>query len=158
MDTNTKFSKIYGLSDKKTGEIIYIGKSDNPEKRIKQHIYDSKRRNTKLHQWIRKNPDSLKLVILACAISQDWQSLEQTLISQHKLSGKLLNISKGGNQPSRDDSDPLKKKVWLIKKYIRKLLNEWKNMPSTERIEEKKAILRYAAWKKPELFGEYKNI
>lgn len=57
MDKQVKFSKIYGLSDKKTGEIIYIGKSDDPKKRLKQHIYDSKRRNTKLHQWIRKNPN-----------------------------------------------------------------------------------------------------
>lgn len=158
MDKQVKFSKIYGLSDKKTGEIIYIGKSDDPKKRLKQHIYDSKRRNTKLHQWIRKNPNSVELIILAYAISNDWQSLEKQMIAQYKESGKLLNIAKGGNQPFRDENDSFKRKVWIIKNFMARLVNEWKNIPTTEKIEERKAMLRYAAWKKPELFGEWKYL
>lgn len=158
MDTDIKFSQIYGLLDKRSGDIVYIGKSNNPQTRFKQHIHESKKGNTKLHQWIRANPDSLELTTIACAIDDDWQTLEQNVIAQYRQTNSLLNIAKGGNQPSRDSSDPFKNRVWILKKAVARILKEWEKLPSSEKIEEKKAMLRYAAWKRPELFGEYKSL
>lgn len=43
---------IYGLYDS-NGELRYIGKANNPEKRLEGHRRNSKKSNTPLYLWVR---------------------------------------------------------------------------------------------------------
>lgn len=46
-------NKIYTLTDPITNEVRYVGKSQNPKKRLYEHIGESKRKcNTEKHFWI----------------------------------------------------------------------------------------------------------
>ena len=48
-------SAIYCLYDPSTMEARYVGKSVNPEGRLKTHIWDAKRMNCyPVHKWINK--------------------------------------------------------------------------------------------------------
>ena len=53
MDTNKKIW-IYGLQDPRDNIIKYVGKSKNPDKRYKNHLYHIKHENTKKSRWIKK--------------------------------------------------------------------------------------------------------
>lgn len=44
---------IYALLDPRNNEIRYIGKSKDPQKRFKQHIYTSSKENTRKGNWIK---------------------------------------------------------------------------------------------------------
>lgn len=44
---------IYTLSDY-NGVVRYIGKTDNPKRRLREHLYESKK-NPKIKQHVRKN-------------------------------------------------------------------------------------------------------
>jgi len=89
---------IYALKDKSTGEVRYIGKANDPAKRLSSHMYDSRKRNSPVHKWIRKN-GTPEMVILAGPI-EDWESEEIRLIAEYREKGfNLLNVAKGGNQP-----------------------------------------------------------
>mgnify|MGYP003338373331 CR=1 FL=1 len=45
---------IYALKDPRDNEIKYVGKSNNPEKRLKGHIYKAKYEHTRKGNWIKK--------------------------------------------------------------------------------------------------------
>lgn len=89
---------IYALCCPSTGEIRYIGKADDPKKRLKSHIRDAKRRKTPVYDWINKygEPD---MVVLASGCS-DWVSAEREAIEFGRHLGlRLLNLADGGDQP-----------------------------------------------------------
>ena len=44
---------IYGLCDPETNEIRYIGKSNQPKKRLQDHIYSCERTVTHKNNWIK---------------------------------------------------------------------------------------------------------
>lgn len=94
--------EIYGLFDPRNGEVRYIGKAANSEKRLRGHLRET-RRKTPLYSWIgklRAQGVSPGVRVLAHAITQDWQSLERTLIEQYRSSNtSLLNIADGGDEP-----------------------------------------------------------
>ncbi len=52
METNKRW--IYALKDPRDDSYKYVGMSKNPNKRLKEHISDSKRETTKKGNWIRK--------------------------------------------------------------------------------------------------------
>jgi hypothetical protein len=90
---------IYGLRLIGDDTIRYIGKSDNPKKRLRSHIY-----NTKLFQeqgrqlnhkdyWLIKNNFNVEYVVLEECDFNIWQEREMYHIKNH--SG-LTNTSKGG--------------------------------------------------------------
>lgn len=89
---------IYALCDNETGEVRYIGKANDPHKRLASHMRDSKRRKTPVYNWIRKNgtPD-MKIVAADCA---DWKSAEVIAIEvARSLGARLLNVATGGDEP-----------------------------------------------------------
>lgn len=173
---DNKFAKIYGIADQE-GRIMYIGKANNPTQRMKQHIRECKRRKTPLYGWINKSLEQgqqPQMIVLASAISNDWQSLELQMIAQYREGGHMLNLADGGDQPKgnlatnkqnghnlnqRLNSDPLLKRVRELKKTMSKFLRlgkEGKIRPEAEK--RIKTKLKVAGYKNPTLFGEYRYL
>lgn len=143
----TKYSpelaEIYSLSDPITGNVMYIGKANNSESRLKTHIRDSKRRNTPVYIWIKSLINIGLLPILnVLETTSDWQSREIAIINEHRLNGiKLLNVAKGGNEPfcsketraingrinaNKIHSDDKLKRMWKLKHKLGILMKEIK--------------------------------
>lgn len=93
---------IYTLIDPTTNEIRYVGKANNPEKRLEAHIYGSQvDSNPHKYHWIKKlrraGLKPILHVIEICADSE-WKQREKYWIAKYRKSNhKLLNISKGGD-------------------------------------------------------------
>lgn len=96
---NTTF--IYALLDPISKNIRYIGKSNNPIKRFKEHINKSKLTVTHKNNWILKlSKNNLKPIL--CIIDEvsikEWVFWETYWISQCKTWGfNLVNTTEGGD-------------------------------------------------------------
>lgn len=169
-------AKIYGIADQ-SGRIMYIGKSNDPVERMKQHLRDCTRRKTPLYDWINKalkNGHQPQMMFLASSTSSDWQSLERQMIAQYRAEGHLLNLADGGDQPKsnaainkrnghllneRIKTDPLLRRVRDIKRSMARFLRDCskgKIKPEVENLIKSK--LRLAGHKRPSLFGEYRYL
>lgn len=162
--------EIYALTDPESGEVRYIGKANNAQKRLKAHLSET-RRKTPLYCWIQ----SLRarglvpgLKIIALCPSGEWKNEEIKAINAERLiNPKLLNIAEGGDEPfcpthiraengrknskARVDT-PFKADLWQIKTRMSQLLRQ--GYGSNESREK----LREAARKCPELFGCYAGL
>ena len=87
---------IYSLSDPITNEVRYIGKTYNPEKRYKEHIYKSKTGKTHRDFWIQKlmklEQKPIMNIIEECN-DENWVIREQYYIS---IYDNLTNLTNGG--------------------------------------------------------------
>lgn len=161
--------EICGLCNPSDGKVRYIGKSVNSIKRFADHLKET-RRDSPLYRWIkalRNEGAKPNLIILTkCPISQ-WQTKEKELISEYRKLGPLLNVADGGNAPFcskevrakngrtsaiKRISTPEKRKIWQLKLMIGQALKRGYVNPET------KELLRLAANKRPELFGEWANL
>jgi hypothetical protein len=161
--------EIYGLFERDTGELRYIGKANNSEKRFKSHLRDARRRNTPVYCWIRARLTNLPVVRVLSVVDGDkWQAEERRLIHEARLkSSRLLNLADGGEQPSitkeqnsknghslclRLKSDPsfaeLRRKKCLLGRYI------YDGFVSNVN----RAKLRKLAQENPKLFGTWLNL
>lgn len=90
---------IYGLIDPETGEMRYVGKSDNPKVRYQYHLAD---KNTNPHKtaWISglsKRGLKPKLVIVEETNQKQWEERERYWIKHYRDAGApLVNILEGG--------------------------------------------------------------
>lgn len=89
---------IYALCEPGTRTIRYIGKANDPKKRLKNHLKKSGsiKGETRLARWLRKVgiPD---LVILREVLTQDWQKSEERYIRLARGCGMdLVNSTDGG--------------------------------------------------------------
>lgn len=126
---------------------------------------------TPLYQWISKLRSEgvmPAMAVIANAISDDWQDLERTLISQWRLDGmRLLNVAEGGDEPycapeiraangrrlvERMASDPLLARIARNKRMLGTALRRGTVNEAT------KEKMRLAAAKAPHLFGEWANV
>lgn len=88
---------IYGLFDA-NGELRYIGKANDPKKRLASHMRDARRRDTPVYRWIRKNGAPILEVLEDNC--EDWKASERRLIAEARSRGdKLLNVADGGDEP-----------------------------------------------------------
>lgn len=93
---------IYALCEPDTRTIRYIGKADNPEKRLRAHV---KRAEGPTHKnnWlcsILAASQSPKLVILREVPQTEWQEWEQRYIQAARCLGMdLTNSTDGGENP-----------------------------------------------------------
>lgn len=113
---------IYDLSDPRTGEVRYIGKSVNPRERLATHIRES-RNGSKLHsrRWIAGIIASGGLPILGTLeISEDAEAnnAERLWIASFKLMGaRLTNRTFGGDgqsqgyMPSQETRDKISRSL-----------------------------------------------
>lgn len=92
---------IYTLKDPISNEIRYVGKSDNPNNRLLEHIKKSKYSKTYKNNWIvsllKKDLKPI-LEILDIVDLNNWGFWEKYWISQFRTWGfNLTNISDGGD-------------------------------------------------------------
>jgi len=89
---------IYALCEPDTGEVRYIGKSDSPRKRFRDHLLD----DTQTHKthWIQSILSrglKPKLKIIDEVNAQEWPAIEAAYIQFFEESGaRLVNSSPGG--------------------------------------------------------------
>jgi hypothetical protein len=89
---------IYGLSGN-DGIIRYIGKSYDPNKRLKEHLFDSDKNigNKHKNNWIKKlikNNEQINVTILEECGEDNWVEREKFWIKNYT---NLTNISEGGD-------------------------------------------------------------
>ncbi len=98
-----KYTYIYALVDPRDISIRYVGKSDNPYKRLTAHIRPVKSKKTYKHYWIAKlsrlglNPD---LIILEKVQKKIWEDREKFWIKHARyVYGDLMtNTADGGGR------------------------------------------------------------
>lgn len=92
---------IYALCDPETGEPRYIGKANNPEKRMASHERDAARRDYPVYRWmlkLRKRGLSPDMVVIWRG--EDWKTAERKMIEVSRARGwRLLNVAAGGDEP-----------------------------------------------------------
>lgn len=166
---------IYVLRDPDTLAVRYVGKTSNPVQRMAQHGRDARCKDRPLHRWwnerAQAGQDLPVMSVVASSIGDDWEDLERLLIAQYRADGAdLLNVAMGGRAPfltpeqraergkacaKAVHSDPVRRRVWEMKKemgaYLAKLEREGRH----ERLAEMRAKLAVAAAKSPELWGKY---
>jgi len=158
-------SAIYGLYDK-DGQLRYIGKANDPLRRLSSHMRDSKRRDTPLYRWIRKHGQpEIRILIEA---STDWRADEIRLIHEARSRGeRLLNLAAGGDEPlcsaetrsknghklvAKIRSDARFRRIWHAKRYLSVGLRE--GLVSNET----RAKMRSAAQRHPDIFGNWLHL
>lgn len=143
METDKRW--IYVLLDPRDGSNKYVGMTKNPNRRLREHISDSKRENTKKGNWIRKLISlglEPKLQILEETNVSNCERLESYHIKQLIMNGNnLLNYDDNGigtsNGFKRETIDKLRTNN--TKKIIRHSLNgdkidEFNSLREAERI------------------------
>jgi hypothetical protein len=95
-----KKTYIYGLIDlSNPNNVRYVGKSDNPENRLKRHIqitkynYKNNKNLTHKDRWLSKIKYNVGYVILEECNLNNWQDVEMKYISKYQ---NLTNTSSGG--------------------------------------------------------------
>ena len=164
-----KPAEIYALCDPVTGDIRYIGKAQDSQKRLKSHLRDARRRSTPVYEWLNSlTSKGLLPSVTVLEVSENWEEAERRQIELSRARGdSLLNVSEGGRhiactkeqrsanghrmaQKLRDD--PLLKKITEWKRFIARAIND--GVVSNET----RAKLRLAASKRPDLFGCWSNL
>ena len=177
--TENTFAKIYGIAECDTGRVMYIGKAANPKARMQGHIRECKngKRKTPIYLWMNSQIKKGKyptMIVLASAISQDWQSLETQMIAQYRTEGHMLNLADGGDQPkvtlegckkgahalnARLNTDPTLRRIQQIKRHMSQFIKDCAKgkipLEVEHRIKEK---LRLAGYLNPKIFGEYRTL
>ena len=90
---------IYGLEDPLNGKIFYVGKSDNPKRRLTQHLNVGKSRTkkAKVIKALKRNNLKPRLVILETVQKTRWEGAEKKWIKELRRSGHpLTNVAPGG--------------------------------------------------------------
>lgn len=91
---------IYALRDPTNSYVRYVGKTNNPERRLKAHIQRSKTSRLHSSNWIRnvlKNGLFPMMDILEICNEQDWEAREIFWIAYYRDLYDLTNILDGGS-------------------------------------------------------------
>lgn len=124
---------IYALTDPLTKQVRYIGKSNDPKRRLAHHVnYDGP--NTHFNRWIKRLAQyGFKpiLEILDEVPIDGWEQHERRWIAYGRESGlPLINIADGGQQPPLNDE--IRAKLSAIRRSRpgpnlgKRLTEEWK--------------------------------
>lgn len=135
-----KITYIYGLYEiGKENEIRYIGKTDNPKKRLNDHIHDKKMTSHK-SCWIKSvisEGNKIGIKIIAVVNFNNWKEEEIFYIKEYKKTNKLVNITDGGDGRKTNiyNKNLHECKKWLIKNKPNWVCNiktykEWSKLDS----------------------------
>lgn len=126
---------IYTLSDPISGDIRYVGQTNNIKIRYKKHISNTKRK-TKVINWIKslKNKNLKPIIEIIDIVDYNNRNFwEEYWIWQMKVWGfNLMNLTYGGDH-NGNHSEETKKKISNIQ-IGRKNNDEWKQNISKGRI------------------------
>lgn len=90
---------IYILQHPVTEDVRYVGKTNNPERRMRHHLSNQSKNGARIKNWIKSlKKNGLKpYMTVIDETDNDWQELEMYWISQFKSWGfNLTNITSGG--------------------------------------------------------------
>ncbi len=158
-------ASIYGLYDTR-GRLRYIGKAENPERRLSGHMRETRRRHSPLYSWLRKHgKPEMRILEAGCC---DWREAERRHIATARANGEdLLNLAEGGDQPfcppeirsangkaltARLKADPALLQLRDAKRQLAYALKAGMVRNET------RAKMRELALLKPSLFGEWRNL
>ncbi len=132
---------IYTLSDPRNGHVRYVGKSDNPDLRMKMHFRDLN--NTKKESWIKSllklNLSPVLDIVDEVPVS-DWVFWEMHYISLFKYFGfKLTNGTVGGDGG----------RVLNIKPISEELRNKFREIARNRTVDHINKIRKSKIGKKP---------
>jgi len=132
-----KTTYIYGLYVTENN-IRYVGKTNNLNKRLYEHVLNSKHKKTHKDIWIQKelrNGNEIKIILLEEVSCEKWQDAEIKYIEKYK-NNKLTNHAKGGiggrlefYKISYD-----KAKIWVKENLVCKSGNEWDKLNKKNKI------------------------
>lgn len=110
---------IYGLRCPIKQQIRYIGKSIEPEKRLKNHCCQAKRLGTYKERWIalllRSGLAPEVVILQEVEEGEDWGEIERGWISKATQEGwPLTNTAAGGEGSSPLNEQALKRKIELL--------------------------------------------
>jgi GIY-YIG catalytic domain len=164
-------AEIYALCCPTSGEIRYIGKANDSQKRLKSHLRDSRRRNTPVYSWMRKlQTNGLTPTIKVLEITEDWVEAERRLISEYRAKGDLLNLADGGDEPlcsteiraanGRKNArlvhdNPYRRKVWELKKAMGDILRSFIRRGEKDAENRQRARMRELAFKRPDICANW---
>lgn len=110
---------IYGLHCPIANTIRYVGKSDNPSRRLQLHIDRARYGITKHHcaRWIKKLLDqqlspTLEILATVDAEQSSWQDVEKQFIANGPALGwDLTNVTAGGEGVVGIDAESMRRRV-----------------------------------------------
>ena len=112
-----KSTIIYGLYSTRDNDIRYVGKSNNPKSRLKDHIWSSKSKKSNTYKscWIRKELNegyNIKIKVLEVCDVDEWPIKEQKWVKKYN---NLTNHHKGGlgGSPLKYDKTYDELKSWV---------------------------------------------
>jgi len=123
---------IYGLVDPELNQIRYIGKSKDPEERLRDHLKESKRRENYRHCWIysllSKNLKPQLTIIEECT-EDNWEERERHWIKYYreKVGNLLTNMTDGGDG-MHNPSEEVRRKIGKKNKGRKHTPEELKKM------------------------------
>lgn len=91
---------IYTLSDPRNNKVRYVGKTDNPKRRLAAHIIDKDvcHRTNWIKQLTKNNLEPIMTIIEKVAKNQSWEDRERYWISHYRSIGcNLTNMTDGGD-------------------------------------------------------------
>lgn len=139
-----KITYIYGLYEVgKEDEIRYVGKTDNPQKRLRDHRND-KRITSYKSSWIKSvlsNGGYINIKVLK-VVSQDcWKDKEIEIIKEYRSQFKLVNLTDGGDG--------------RMNNIYNKSFDECKMWLKSNKPEWIKGLKEYKKWTKMEYFPDF---
>ena len=119
---------IYGLQDPTTNEIRYVGKTNNPKKRLMFHLYcnDTNKHKSNWIMSLKKTGTKPNLLILEKTNEIEWEEREKHWIKYGRDNGwRLTNICDGGLENLFYNEKVIDKKLLypFVNKQNKKLLD-----------------------------------
>lgn len=105
---------VYVLTDPRTGDVRYVGVTDNPKKRLQGHIRDVKREKTHKANWIKSLlRDGLNpiMTLIDETDNENWQQCEIGWIAHYRAMGCNLVNSTDGGDGVRNPSEETRKRM-----------------------------------------------
>lgn len=112
---------IYCLKDPTTGDVRYIGKADDPKRRLVKHLRESSQRKNHLGNWLRslKREKPTLVILHEVAEHRSWAEEERRYISCALALGiDLVNATGGGEGGSGPRSAETRAKISAKKKGV----------------------------------------
>lgn len=102
---------IYVLLDPRTGAIRYVGKADNPKKRLNDHLRQCRRGETHRARWLRSllaEGTRPILEVIDEVAQAEWSAAECAYVTFYKEQGcDLVNATPGGEGMGAGEGHPL---------------------------------------------------